>query len=319
MKKRILSVFLALVLMVTLVFSFASCKDKYEDPTKISFAASLNYEYLRTLNGKPVTIIGYMATSSPVDGSYMYLMNLPFQSCPFCVPNTNQLSNTMAVYSQKGKPFEYTDQAIKITGILEVSSSKHQFFTDDYGYEFNFKIVDAFYEIPTAEELGDKSLWNAVINSGIIYDIFGNSSGTMLDYVHFSTYWYEYTMQFQEGKDYLYPKDAYDFITVDGAQYNYGYKDDYFDSLRARVLAINPTELQGLIDIINKAEALSNDAVNALDAGIKAEGSVFQRVPEFSGTFNDGRYQYQYISSDLQARYDSLYSDFINWMALYES
>ena len=34
--------------------------------------------------------------------SFMFLMNLPYQSCPFCVPNTSQLSNTMEVYPKKG-------------------------------------------------------------------------------------------------------------------------------------------------------------------------------------------------------------------------
>ena len=148
MKKNIFIKALAFILIFAFVLAFSACGSvDYSNPTKISFKNALKYEYLKGLDGTPITINGYMATSSPVDGSYIYLMNLPYQSCPFCLPNTNELSNTMAVYPQKGKKFDYTTQAIKITGILEVSRDKSTFFTDNYGYEFNFKIVDAYYEI----------------------------------------------------------------------------------------------------------------------------------------------------------------------------
>ena len=92
------AIFLLLAIMTS---SFVACKkDDTVDPngenvTKLSFKAASGYDYLKTLDGTAVTISGYMATSSPVDGSFMFLMNLPYQSCPFCVPNTSQLSNTM--------------------------------------------------------------------------------------------------------------------------------------------------------------------------------------------------------------------------------
>ena len=104
MKKNLIK-FTAIILLLAFMTSFfVGCKkDDSIDPsgeniTKLSFKAASGYDYLKTLNGTLVTISGYMATSSPVDGSFMFLMNLPYQSCPFCVPNTSQLSNTMEIY-----------------------------------------------------------------------------------------------------------------------------------------------------------------------------------------------------------------------------
>ena len=105
---KLLSFILVFAITSTL---FIGCgKDKapnIEDATKLSFKAASGYDYLKTIDGQTVTISGYMATSSPVDGSFMFLMNLPYQSCPFCVPNTSQLSNTVEIYPKAGDAFSY--------------------------------------------------------------------------------------------------------------------------------------------------------------------------------------------------------------------
>ncbi len=313
MKKHIILKAIAFILVCSFMLTFVSCKDvNYDNPTKISFKSALSYEYLKTLDGTPITINGYMATSSPVDGSYIYLMNLPYQSCPFCLPNTNELSNTMAVYPQDNKKFEYTTQAIKITGILDVSRSKDTFFMDDYGYEFNFKIVDAYYEVLDESELGDKSLWTEIASSDLITDIYA-----MYDYLYFATNWFSYTAQFEGGKDYLYPSDAIYFITQDGAQYNYGYKAEYFNELRASVNAISDTELTALIENINKAEALSKTAVSELQRGLN-NTTVYKPVVKYSEEFKENRTQYEYLSSDLQTQYNELFAEFSEWMSSFE-
>ena len=95
---RKLKTILSLLLVAAMLLCFVGCKKEDNgEVTKLSFRATSGYDYLKTLDGTQVTINGYMATSSPVDGSFMFLMNLPYQSCPFCVPNTSQLSNTMEV------------------------------------------------------------------------------------------------------------------------------------------------------------------------------------------------------------------------------
>lgn len=313
MKKNIFIKALAFILIFAFVLAFSACGSvDYSNPTKISFKNALKYEYLKGLDGTPITINGYMATSSPVDGSYIYLMNLPYQSCPFCLPNTNELSNTMAVYPQKGKKFDYTTQAIKITGILEVSRDKSTFFTDNYGYEFNFKIVDAYYEILDESELGDKSLWSQIATSDIITDIY-----TMYDYAYFTTHWFNYTAKFENGEDYLYPSDAIYFITQDKAQFNYGYKDTYFDSLRASVLAISETELGDLIENINKVEAMTKTAVSELQRGLNST-DVYKPVVKYSDEFKENRTQYEYVDDTLQKQYNELFNEFSEWMSSFE-
>ncbi|MBQ3486286.1 MAG: hypothetical protein IJA77_12380, partial [Clostridia bacterium] len=105
MSKRCMKTIALLLLLTMAAFVMCGCEKSPEAPIKLSFKAASGYDYLKSINGKTVTISGYMATSSPVDGSFMFLMNLPYQSCPFCVPNTSQLSNTMEVYPKDGDAF----------------------------------------------------------------------------------------------------------------------------------------------------------------------------------------------------------------------
>ncbi|MBR5144295.1 MAG: hypothetical protein IKW53_04515, partial [Clostridia bacterium] len=186
---KLLSFMLVFAITSTL---FIGCgKDKapnIEDATKLSFKAASGYDYLKTIDGQTVTISGYMATSSPVDGSFMFLMNLPYQSCPFCVPNTSQLSNTLEIYPKKGESFSYTAQAIQIVGTLMVSESEDKPFTDKYGYEFCCKIVDATYTIIKAEDLSeDMALWQKIAATDVVNDIY-----KMYDYVNFLCAWPTY-------------------------------------------------------------------------------------------------------------------------------
>ena len=115
--KKTLSIVLVFILLLPLL---VSCKEDTSEARLLSFSESQNISELKKLDGKKVSIIGYMSTLSPVSGKFMYLMNLPYQSCPFCVPNTQQLANTMAVYAAKGSKFEYTDRPVKITGKMEL-------------------------------------------------------------------------------------------------------------------------------------------------------------------------------------------------------
>ena len=117
----------------------ASCKGGGTGSGQLlSFSQAQSIEEMEKLDGKEVTIIGYMSTLSPISGEFMYLMNLPYQSCPFCVPNTTQLANTMAVYAKSADGFEFTDRAIQVTGVLEFGD-----YTDEFGYEYNYRIKDA--------------------------------------------------------------------------------------------------------------------------------------------------------------------------------
>lgn len=276
-----------------------------DDGTKLlSFSQAQSIEELEKLNGKEVVIIGYMSTLSPISGEFMYLMNLPYQSCPFCVPNSTQLANTMAVYAKSSKGFEFTDRAIEVTGILEFGD-----FTDEFGYIYNYRIIQATYEIVNTEDMDPKlKLWQQLASTDVISEIF-----QMYEYVNFLCYWPSYTAQFESGRDYLYPSDALYFIQTDKAQFNYGYKEGYFQGLIKTVKEVNETEFETLVNNITKAEQLSALALAQLTEG------KYTIVNEYSNEFNDGRNQYKIlISEELEKTIDDLYTEFSNWLSSWE-
>ncbi len=310
------------LLLAIMTSSFVACKKddsidaNGENVTKLSFKAASGYDYLKTLDGTLVTISGYMATSSPVDGSFMFLMNLPYQSCPFCVPNTSQLSNTMEIYPKKGKTFPYTTQAIQVVGTLEVSESEDKPFTDMYGYEFCCKIVDATYTIIKAEDLSeDMALWQKIANTDVVNDIY-----KMYDYVNFLCAWNTYFVNSYTNENgetvpgyFLYASDAERFIYNDGAQYNYGYKEGYFDSIVAEIEAVDKTAFADLVANVRKAEALAKKALGELQN--ENYTSEYKYVEKFGKedwvfTLNKGE--------ELAAEMQEIYMEFSNWLGSWE-
>ena len=312
---------LAIILIIaTLSSSLVSCKNKgaasIDGATKLSFKAASGYDYLKTINGQTVTISGYMATSSPVDGSFMFLMNLPYQSCPFCVPNTSQLSNTMEIYPKKGESFSYTSQAIQVVGTLMVSESEDEPFTDKYGYEFCCKIVDATYTIIKAEDLSDDiALWQKIANSDVVNDIY-----KMYDYVNFLCAWDTYFVNNYTDANgvahagyYLYASDAENYIYKDGAQYNYGYKEGYFDSIVAKIEAVDKAAFADLVANVRKAQSLANEALAELEN--KNYTSEYKYVEKF------GKEDYVFTltrGEELQRKMSEVYTEFSNWLGSWE-
>lgn len=319
MQTKLNRLFILLLVISVLSSSLVGCGNNSTDSadaTKLSFKSALEYDYLKTLDGKRVTINGYMATSSPVDGSFMFLMNLPYQSCPFCVPNTSQLSNTMEIYPKKGDSFSYTTQAIKVVGTLEVSDSEDKPFTDKYGYEFNFKIVDATYTIIKAEDLSeDMALWQKIASADIVNDIY-----KMYDYVNFLCAWNTYYVNSYENSNgekvpgyYLYPSDAKNYIYNDGSQFNYGYKDGYFDSIVSKIESVDKIAFSDLVANVRKAESLAKKALAELEAGNYTSEykyiEMFQ-TEDYVYTLNKGK--------ELQSEMNSVYSEFANWLGSWE-
>lgn len=144
--KKIISLFLILAL----VFSLVACSDNSTENgeiPKIKFSQSI--EELKKYDGKTVKINGFMSLLSPLNGSLIYLMNIPFQSCPFCVPNTMELSNTIAV---KGNDIQFTSLPVEITGTLVFGD-----FSDSYGYEYDFRIEDAQIKELDEKEISEKT------------------------------------------------------------------------------------------------------------------------------------------------------------------
>ena len=317
--KRIIVKFICVCLsLVCLIGILSACGNSEKDAIKLSFKSALQFDYLKSIDGKTVTINGYMATSSPVDGSFIFLMNMPYQSCPFCIPNTTQLSNTMEVYPKKNKKFEYTTQAIKIVGTLVVANSQKEsdLFKDEYGYKFAFKIVDATYSVLSQNELdGNVALWQEISSSGIINEI-----DKMYNYVNFLCSWNTYFINSYKNENgeivpgyFLYASDAKNYIEKDGAQWNYGYRDGYFDGIVNKIREIDDTELEDLVANVRNAEALANKALNELNSGNYTY--EYQYVEKFDN------YDYIYTlnkGEELSEEFSLTYMEFSNWLGNWE-
>lgn len=323
MKKIFLNFISLLLVLAVMSASFAACSKNspQTDPnapgvTKLSFKAASGYDYLKTLDKTTVTISGYMATSSPVDGSFMFLMNLPYQNCPFCVPNTSQLSNTMEIYPRKGESFPYTTQAIQVVGTLEVAESEDEPFTDMYGYEFCCKIVDATYTIIKAQDLSeDMALWQKIAGTDVVNDIY-----KMYDYVNFLCAWPTYYVNNYTDENgvlqpgyYLYASDAENYIYTDNAQFNYGYREGYFDSIIKKIENVDKTAFSDLVANIRKAEALAQKALNEL------KNKNYTMEYKYIEMFGQNDYVYSLNKGDeLMAEMKETYNDFSNWLGSWE-
>ena len=311
--------FLAVLLGCLLLFSLAGCDSGGIDEanaTKLSFKSAASYDYLKTLNGQTVTISGYMATSSPVDGSFMFLMNLPYQSCPFCVPNTSQLSNTMEVYPKSGDSFAYTNQAIRVVGTLVVADSEDEPFTDMYGYEFTCKLVDATYTVIRAEELSGKmALWQKIAEADVVSDMY-----SMYNYLHFVCAWNTYYVNSYTDENgetapgfYLFPEDAKYYLYTDGEQWNYGYRTGYFDGIVEKIEAVDKTVFADLVANVRRAEALAKRALDELENG------SYTYEYRYLEMFERSDYVYTLTNGDsLAAEMEAIYTEFSDWLGSWE-
>ncbi len=298
--KKILAISLAAALLLLAGCSGAAPGE--EGATALKFTDAVSLETLTALDGKTVSIVGYMATLSPLSGKFLYLMNMPYQSCPFCVPNTTQLANTMAVYAPEGQTFGYTDQAIRVTGTLRIED-----YTDEYGYVYNYRIADASYEIvDLAAPSEDYALWQSIASDGVVAEI-----NSMFDYLHFLCQWTEYQSGYtdDDGSEvvyFLYPGDV-EMYLQDTGPYGYAQEagEDYFPGLIERIRAISANDLEDLVTIVESAQQVAATALSELRAGNYTYDSAADK------------YALQKNAELYNALYDA-YSQFALWLAKWE-
>ena len=298
--KKILAISLAAALLLLAGCSGAAPGE--EGATALKFTDAVSLVTLTALDGKTVSIVGYMATLSPLSGKFLYLMNMPYQSCPFCAPNTAQLANTMAVYAPEGQTFGYTDQAIRVTGTLRIED-----YTDEYGYVYNYRIADASYEIVDLAALSeDYALWQSIASDGVVAEI-----NSMFDYLHFLCQWTEYQSGYtdDDGSEvvyFLYPGDV-EMYLQDTGPYGYAQEagEDYFPGLIERIRAISANDLEDLVTIVESAQQVAATALSELRAGNYTYDSAADK------------YALQKNEELYNAWYDA-YSQFALWLAKWE-
>jgi hypothetical protein len=297
------SIVLVAALIVGVVFMTKPAERNEEKATILSFAQATSLETMKTLDGKKVTIMGYMSTLSPVNGEFMYLMNLPYQSCPFCIPNTTTLSNTLAVYAETGKSFEFTDRAIQVTGILEFGS-----WTDEFGYQYEYRIKDASFVVLDNDNLSaELRLWQELASEGLVMEVY-----SLMSSVSALCYWPEYLTTVDDQTVYVQPEDVAPLLEVGGYYYDI-INDMYYDDLIIRIKEIDANAFGELISLIREIQAFSKTVHTAF---VNKEYSL---VPEYTNAFMDGRTQYKYNNYDaFNNQYEALWIKFSNWMNKWE-
>lgn len=134
---------------------------------QIRFSDLVSLEDLKEYDNKTVTAIGYLSPITSYDGSFGYLMNLPYQTCPYCLPSDTKITNTIAIFAKNGKKIGFTEAAVMVRGTLKLEP-----YTDSYGYSYNYRIVDITIEEADTSELGEKIvLYNKLADKQILTQI----------------------------------------------------------------------------------------------------------------------------------------------------
>ena len=183
----------------------------------------------------------------------------------------------------------------------------------DYYKEKKSSCVMRFYESDDQKLLKCGVL--TVDQSDLVTDMYA-----MYDYVNFLCAWNTYYVNNYTDSNgnevkgyYLYPADAINYLTKDGAQWNYGYKDGYFDGIIAKIKSIDPEKLNDLVANVEKAKALASKALNELNSGNYTYEYKYVEMFDTTDkvyTLNKGE--------ELKSEMDAIYLEFSNWLGGWE-
>lgn len=208
----------SVLLLSTLVLGLgvSGCSTSNGEVKELKFKDTMATSELKKYDGETVTITGFISTSTPLNSEYIYLMNMPYQNCAFCVPNTDSLVNTIPVYAKEGETFEFTDVPVKITGTL-----KFENITDSMGYSYTYRIKDAKIEKADVSGMEEEiKIYTDLINQGFatsmdyifaeMYDILNyNETGAEVEKINTSL-----TMEVRNMLSYLDSSKYTDIISV---------------------------------------------------------------------------------------------------------
>lgn len=151
---------------------------------QIKFSDLVSLDDLKEYKNKEVTAIGYLSPITSYDGSFGYLMNLPYQTCPYCIPSDTKITNTISIFAKSGQKIEFTEAAVMVRGTLKLEP-----YTDAYGYSYNYRLVDVKIEKADTSELGEKiALYNKLAEKEILTNLMA-----MLYAVDDNVFYDEYT------------------------------------------------------------------------------------------------------------------------------
>lgn len=145
-------------------------KESDKGITVLKFKNTNSNDAIAALNGKKVSITGYLSTLSPLSGEFAYLMNMPYQNCPFCVPGTSEITNTLAIVAGNKDKIKFTDQPVTVLGTLETGN-----FTDEFGYQYGVRLNNVTVKVADVDELSDSiKKYNLLAENGVVNNIYGS-------------------------------------------------------------------------------------------------------------------------------------------------
>lgn len=77
---------------------------------------------VKQLNGKPVTMRGFMAPPLKAEANFFVLTEVPVALCPFCDSDADWPSDIVVIYFDRAQTFEQANGMIEVSGTLEVGS-----------------------------------------------------------------------------------------------------------------------------------------------------------------------------------------------------
>lgn len=186
MKRKLL----AIIMCITVVFSLTACDSQTTEiktESDVSVAEQTNYSKIKfsemyetkdgvknisdtykNLDGQEVELTGYMAVQSPLDESFIYLVNQPYVSCPFCAIGDVTKLEIIPVYMADNSTIKYTENGVTIKGKLEVGEK-----LDALEYTTQCRIyADKVEEIQETDVDAELQTYYANLSeSGMIMDI----------------------------------------------------------------------------------------------------------------------------------------------------
>ncbi len=97
---------------------------------------------VKTLAGKRVTMLGFMAPPLKAEANFFVLTEIPMSLCPFCSSDADWPANIVVVYLARTQTFVQPSQIIEVRGRLEYGS-----WTDpETGFVSLLRLREASYE-----------------------------------------------------------------------------------------------------------------------------------------------------------------------------
>ena len=263
MNKKVIIIGIIIILSIAIaVIGTMILINKNEEIFTIKFKNLVALEELEKYEDKKVQAIGFLSPISPVDGSFAYLMNMPFQTCPYCVVDDERITNTLAIFAKEGNKIEYTESAVMVVGTLKLEE-----YTDQYGYKYNVRLVDTHVEEISSEEIAEKmEIYNQLADKGILGDMLND-----LYALDINIFYDNYTQRYGES---FTNAETRTIISLEKVK-----------NVISTIQELNRSEYDSLLNLATRMETLIKNTNDLIEEGKYDELSNYKE--ELNSCFNE--------------------------------